>query len=336
MDVAGGGSNTIHMALLGTVIFLSAVLGGSSFLFGLLPLTISFSRGLAPFRHCVRGVYLIMNRYASGAPFYLRNWASAWCSLRCHHTRVRIGITSFYGHHFHWDQSIMLRGIETIYDHTTRENVLNSSHQGSHSEPPTFAIAMSTLLGFIFMLVAEQISSQTLPPSVQATTTPAHRHSPRSTPRIPPLRRSSVGYSPSRPLSPTTVTSITDGDIDLDLDVELNNFNNFNDRDAGWQTSTSTSTRREVAGRDPRLLTFGLVVHSIADGLALGASLVTSPEEEKSSGGILGSTLGLTSLPLLVFFALALHKGTQMGLTLCIMLFLNDPYIFSFKKMMSY
>ena len=152
------------------------------------------------------------------------------------------------------------------------------------------------------MLVAEQLSSQVSPPPTQ-TIAPTSR-SPRNTP----LHRSSAGhFTPSRPLSPTTIASITDGDIDLDLDVELDNFNNFNDRDAGWQTSASKGG--EAERRDPRLLTFGLVVHSIADGLALGASLVTSPAAEKSKGGILGSNFNLPSLPLVVFLALALHKG---------------------------
>lgn len=198
------------------------------------------------------------------------------------------------------------RGIETIYDHAYTGNVSGIKSQKSHAEPPTFAIATSLLFGFIFMLVAEQISSQISPPSLQAMI-PLHR-SPRNISRDP-LRHSNTGhFTPSRPLSPTTATSITDGDVELELDVELNSFNNFNDRDAGWQTS-ACSGRDEVERRDPRLLTFGLIIHSLADGLALGASLVTSPEAQEKAGGVLGSSLDLSSLPLVVFSALTLHKG---------------------------
>jgi len=254
------------MALV-SVLLLSVVLGSSSFLFGLLPLTISFSRTRVA-RLSILGTGLLLG--------------------------AAIGV-------------IIPEGIETIYDYTTKENASLGSGR-HHVEPPTFTIAMSLLFGFTFMLLAEQVSSRMSPSLSEASTSsPPHRSPPRSYP-IDTLRASSSGYlSPSRPLSPTTATSITEGDLDLDLDVELNNFGNFNDRDAGWQHAKGRDLERR---RDPRVLTFGLVVHSLADGLALGASLVTNLETQSTTEGTFGSSsLDFSSLPLVIFFALALHKA---------------------------
>lgn len=113
--------------------------------------------------------------------------------------------------------------------------------------------------------------------------------------------------TPSRPLSPTTATSIADGDLDLDLDVDLE-LNSFADRDAGWPTHAPDRAQQER--RDPRLLTFGLVIHSLADGLALGASV--SSGSQKAVEGLDAPAFGLSSLSLVVFVALALHKGTSL------------------------
>lgn len=199
------------------------------------------------------------------------------------------------------------RGIETIYEdiESASESELSTTH--AHSEPPTFAIAISLLLGFIFMLIVEQISAQLSPPPKQPSSTP-----PRGSLYAlkPNLRRSTSGMlAPSRPLSPTTATSIADGDLDLDLDLDLE-LHNFADRDAGWPTHSSDGPQE--GRRDPRLLTFGLVIHSLADGLALGASVSSSSKAlaEKTVDGVDASSLGLSSLSLVVFVALALHKGT--------------------------
>lgn len=112
--------------------------------------------------------------------------------------------------------------------------------------------------------------------------------------------------TPNRPLSPTTATSITDGDLDLDgdidFDLELHNF----DRHVKQGNGRYSDLEEKGQKRDPRLLTFGLVVHSLADGLALGASLAPRSGSDAASDSILG---GLSSLSMVVFVALALHKG---------------------------
>lgn len=114
--------------------------------------------------------------------------------------------------------------------------------------------------------------------------------------------------TPNRPLSPTTATSIIDGDLDLDgdidFDLELHNFDRHVQKQR-YGNGYGRDSEEKERKRDPRLLTFGLVVHSLADGLALGASL--SPGSDAASDSILG---GLSSLSMVVFVALALHKGT--------------------------
>jgi solute carrier family 39 (zinc transporter), member 9 len=49
-------------------------------------------------------------------------------------------------------------------------------------------------------------------------------------------------------------------------------------------------------------LTLGLVIHSLADGFALGASVISSESSRSGSSR--------SELPLVIFFALLIHKGT--------------------------
>lgn len=62
-----------------------------------------------------------------------------------------------------------------------------------------------------------------------------------------------------------------------------------------------------VPGKDPRMLTLGLVIHSFADGMALGAAnaLDQGSQEVKAAGG------ESTGLSLVVFLAIAVHKGSS-------------------------
>ena len=69
-------------------------------------------------------------------------------------------------------------------------------------------------------------------------------------------------------------------------------------------SASSPSSSHAHEGGDPRLMTFGLVLHSLADGLALGASLSEQTEDSKGSSGLSG-------LSAVVFLALALHKGSS-------------------------
>lgn len=136
------------------------------------------------------------------------------------------------------------------------------------------------------MLVVEQLSSYfsglSHTPASLAKSSDYH---------VPPRRTSTT--SRERPLSPTTTTSITDGELDMELD-DLN-------IELGPSTFGSADSSHSHLG-DPRLMTFGLVLHSLADGLALGASLSGQKEEKNGSG--------LSGLSAVVFLALALHKGS--------------------------
>jgi zinc transporter ZupT len=64
---------------------------------------------------------------------------------------------------------------------------------------------------------------------------------------------------------------------------------------------------------NPNMMTFGLVIHSLADGLALGASFLPGTGigldvgiSARESG--LGESLGTSGLSLVVFLAIIIHK----------------------------
>ena len=154
---------------------------------------------------------------------------------------------------------------------------------------------------------------------------PSQSHIPlRSTIPLKTHQRTSSAFinAHPRPLSPSTATSIADGDFDLDIDAEISGLE---DGQSPWhsvmgkESPESAQTQR----RNPTLITLGLVIHSLADGLALGASLAApalGSDEEHSLPGAIKDTPIVEGIPitkemfsglsLVVFAALALHKGT--------------------------
>ena len=74
----------------------------------------------------------------------------------------------------------------------------------------------------------------------------------------------------------------------------------------GWGEETSEE-RKAKAKSKAYPLTLGLVIHSLADGLALGASALplTGVDEAGASS---------TGLSIIVFFALMIHKGASVEL----------------------
>lgn len=74
-------------------------------------------------------------------------------------------------------------------------------------------------------------------------------------------------------------------------------------------SAARTHQSKEASGKDPRMLTLGLVIHSFADGMALGAAnaLDQSSEVVKAGEGSAESS----GLSLVVFIAIAVHKGKR-------------------------
>lgn len=100
-------------------------------------------------------------------------------------------------------------------------------------------------------------------------------------------------------------------DLDFELEMELN--------------ALGVKTRDDETRRNPRMFTLGLVIHSLADGMALGAANAlsaapnpsnSSPAEGTNSGSVSEKASGLSFI---VFIAIAIHKGKVQ--TLC-----NGPY----------
>lgn len=162
---------------------------------------------------------------------------------------------------------------------------LTSSSRGiealAHSRQSTTldgaSIALPLLFGFTFMLVVEQLSS-------------SHAHQP-------PHHKPRMGHHAAGIASPDSV-----------FDVELAGYEDEPDGVSGAYerrvaASSSASTAKTSVESDlpPSAypITVGLVLHGLADGLALGMSMLSNNEPSSPS----------YALSLVVFLALAVHKG---------------------------
>lgn len=173
---------------------------------------------------------------------------------------------------------IIPEGVEAIVE--ARE----SKHSSGEGHFPATTIAVSLLVGFMFMLVLEQLLPGAHP--------------------VPNMHG-------SIPLSPK------DSTVEFDADVELGGLEEDSARSPHPPTPRSASTSaqrsgtpRTAAGDGFRIptsgkgftLTLGLVLHALSDGLALGSSIA--------------SDTGSQDLSLVIFAALAIHKApTALALT---------------------
>lgn len=104
-------------------------------------------------------------------------------------------------------------------------------------------------------------------------------------------------YQPPKPSEESTV----------EFDVELGDL----ERTEAYtpaESSHTTPRRITVEVSEPREraypLTLGLVVHALADGLALGSASLSDSAAEPTTGG------SISGLSLVVFLALVVHKGS--------------------------
>jgi solute carrier family 39 (zinc transporter), member 9 len=87
---------------------------------------------------------------------------------------------------------------------------------------------------------------------------------------------------------------------DVEFDAELEDLEHPHSERA-YFASNAAAGADSSSGRERALpLTFGLVVHGLSDGFALGASSL-APHKENSN----------KALPIVVFLALILHKGER-------------------------
>ncbi|KZT02185.1 Zinc/iron permease [Laetiporus sulphureus 93-53] len=167
------------------------------------------------------------------------------------------------------------------------------AHADSSSGFPTSAVALSLLTGFTFMLVVEQLLSP-------------HSHDSPS-PHLPP--------SPIHTPKPSTADTVVEFDVELG---ELERAEGIPVGDARAPNSDNAPPYRRPEAQDAESrkraypLTLGLVMHALADGLALGSSALSAPGSDPNAPA---SALP-SSLSLVVFFALVIHKApTALALT---------------------
>lgn len=176
----------------------------------------------------------------------------------------------------------MTRGIETLLS-------------AEPNAEPAKTIALALLSGFAFMLLVEQLSS--------GHAHAAHGHSfkqPHS-PR-PALAQIDDQYPPRGASGSNGTLRPADEEFDLDLDLAGAEEEGRGLIDRRSSQAAKTSERARALP-----LTLGLVIHSLADGLALGASaLATTGEREDEDGDSSGPNVQLS---LIVFVALVMHKG---------------------------
>ena len=138
---------------------------------------------------------------------------------------------------------------------------------------------MPLLFGFTFMLIVEQLSSS------HAHHAHHHYHHARR-----PSQRAALGIA-----SPDSVF-----DVELaGLDDVTDSVPAAHERRASDSSVNATKTNFESDPPSAYPITLGLVLHGLADGLALGMSMLSNDESSSHP----------YALSLVVFMALAVHKG---------------------------
>ena len=145
---------------------------------------------------------------------------------------------------------------------------------------PTSTIALSLIAGFTFMLIVERQVSHHSHPSEEL-------HDPSS-------------YQQPRPDEGSTV------EFDVELG-ELERTEGIRSEQPSHPPSSLPRSTPNVSETRQRAypLTLGLVVHALADGLALGSAALSESNLDRTSV----DTIAPTGLSVVVFLALAVHKG---------------------------
>lgn len=191
----------------------------------------------------------------------------------------------------------LCRGIETLVAADPKSESLSAK------------IALSLLIGFAFMLIIEQFLSGD-----------AHGHSHTRTPSTSGTSTTVFSVPEDVDTSKHTETPVAPaGDYEFDVALdELEAHEGMALANSGGDGNVSSTSRANGTGiismherhkantasskKKAFPLTFGLVIHSLADGLALGASAVPRINGEDGNGG--------AQLTIVVFLAIVVHKGT--------------------------
>src|SRR5260370_13270577 len=135
-----------------------------------------------------------------------------------------------------------------IYDEYLAK-IRDTTPDSTHVEPPVFRIAISLLSGFAMMLVIEQLSSQ-------------YTH--RVKEYIPLVPNTSEGNVS------TQNVDVSGEDIDAEIAFLEGTYNSSEGTISGHADIPVSSSQP-----DPKLMTLGLIIHSLAHGLAFGSTCVS-------------------------------------------------------------
>ncbi|KAF8327406.1 Zinc/iron permease [Cantharellus anzutake] len=164
---------------------------------------------------------------------------------------------------------IIPEGIETIYDEYFAK-IRGAGSDYVITKPPVLTIALSLLSGFTAMLVIEQASSHYI----------------------------DHGSDESQIAIPISGDALED---DLDAEIAL-----LEGTRGPYESNASAPLDvSPMASRpDPRLMTLGLIVHSVSDGLAFGSACVSRNASITSQ-----TSSRQTSISLVVFAGIVIHKA---------------------------
>lgn len=157
---------------------------------------------------------------------------------------------------------IIPEGIESLADAHASEKL------------PTSQIALSLIVGFTFMMVVEQLVAP-------------HSHSHAS------------GPSGANDLALHSVGNHARSTVEFD--AEMGDVEQPDAPSGGFMQVDMAASLEEIKGSRARAypLTFGLIMHGLADGLALGVSSLSDPGTDSTH----------RDLSFIVFLALIIHKG---------------------------
>lgn len=226
--------------------------------FGFGSLPLSFTYSSALQVFLAFNSHLWLSREPAGTAICIVNRSSTWSCSRRDYSRVCLHVAEPR----YKLATDFTRGIEAVLD------------GASDGKLPTSSIALSLLCGFTLMLVIEQLVSPHSH-SHALNDLPLHSTEPRQS---------------KRP-------------AELEFDTELGDLEHVHEPSGtsrpGFREVDSTLSLESPADRQRAFpLTFGLTIHALSDGLALGVSSLAEAKVGEAS-----------SLSIIVFLALIIHKG---------------------------
>ncbi len=174
-----------------------------------------------------------------------------------------------------------------IYDEYLAK-IRDARPDSAKTGPPVLRIAISLLSGFTMMLVVEQLSSQ-------------YTHDLQEYIALVP--ESSEGNVPSQG------GDISGEDIDAEIALLEGTYNPGEATVSGHVDIPVSSSQP-----DPKLMTLGLIVHSLADGLAFGSTCVSGNGTITSIISSGSETSRRLSISMVVFVGIIIHKGMLLNL----------------------